>query len=341
MRRWLYIILVLSQVLIYSCDSDIVPSPQAEKTLLSSIILSRKDSLTGSIVKVAQYDVLDNEKELRIIALNEESLNFTPSFLGNYSMIKINSIPFQEGSNVDFNEAVTVDIFNENNDSTSYHLNVRGYNGIPIMHIDTKEKQPIVSKEEYVDASCRIINASGLGGLVSECKIKGRGNHSWNASPKKQYKIKLNEKKSIFGFASNKDWVLLGDYDDKTLMRTAYMSEVSKAIGLDYTIDYQHVELYLNDDYLATYTLTSHVEKAKERINIEDDGFIIENDNYYFNELLFFTTDSLGLHYTFKYPDADKDIIKKGDDSYLFIQDFMNKTESALLNIESDGVFFE
>lgn len=82
--------------------------------------------------------------------------------------------------------------------------------------------------------------------------------------------------------------------------------------------------------------MTEQVEKGTNRINIEKDGFIIENDAYFQKESLHFTTDPLLLNYNFKYPNADDGDIINGDENYTYITSFMNILERELMNIPGD-----
>lgn len=175
------------------------------------------------------------------------------------------------------------------------------------------------------------------GGISGIGKIRGRGNATWTYV-KKPYKFKFQESQSLFGFAPNKDWVLLAEYRDKSLMRTACMCELSKLIGLSYTINYKHVDFFLNSDYMGTYLLTDLVEKSKNRVDISKDGFLIEKDNWYNDEPLWFTTSFNHLSYTFKYPDANNGDIQKDDKNYLFIVEFMNELEKSMLKLETDSM---
>ena len=53
-------------------------------------------------------------------------------------------------------------------------------------------------------------------------QIRGRGNSSWEY-PKKPYKIKFDSRTSLLGMAKAKDYVLLAEYNDKSLIRN-YMA---------------------------------------------------------------------------------------------------------------------
>ena len=114
-----------------------------------------------------------------------------------------------------------------------FSLHGKAQNGIPIIEISTENSQPVESKEKYIKGSIKVVNSLNLGEeIIDSCQIRGRGNATWKDYPKKPYKIKFYNKQGLFGFPANKDWVLLAEYCDKSLLRTAYMCEVSKAVGL-------------------------------------------------------------------------------------------------------------
>lgn len=204
-------------------------------------------------------------------------------------------------------------------------------NGVPIVEINVEDGAPVVTKESWLGCSVRI-GEDYYDTVVSEGKIRGRGNATWENYSKKPYRIKFSSKEAPFGFPPNKDWVLLAEFNDKSFLRLPYMCEVSKAAGAQYTVNYQHVNLYLNGEYRGLYILTDQVKVGKNRVNIEDDGFLVEQDLYYFEEPLWFETPS-GLHFSFKYPDADDGDIVSGDDNYTFITNFFSELEASLSNI--------
>lgn len=204
-------------------------------------------------------------------------------------------------------------------------------NGVPIVEVNVQNGETVDSKEGWKECSVRI-GEDYYDTVVSDGKIRGRGNATWKDYPKKPYRIKFTSKESPFGFAANKDWVLLAEYNDKSFLRLPYMCEVSKAAGAPYTINYQHVNLYLNGMYQGLYILTDQVKTGKNRVNVENDGFLIEEDKYYDKEPLWFTT-SAGFNFSFKYPDADDGAIVSGDDNYTFITSFFADLESSLNNI--------
>ena len=257
------------------------------------------------------------------------------TFVGDYDSVVVDSVIQVSGkSALDFNLPVTYTLKKENTEDVSYTFLVQGYNGLP--RVEIQSDQPIESRTEYVSGKVKINNAPAFGIIEQSCKLKGRGNATWRDYPKKPYKIKLETKESVLGFPANKDWVLLAEYCDKSLLRTAYMCEASKAVGMEYTVNYQHVELILNGEYQGTYIITDQVEKGKNRINIKDDGFIIEDDTYWDYEPLYFASELMGYNYTFKYPNADKGDIISGDEKFNYIKAFIGDLERALKAIPED-----
>lgn len=200
--------------------------------------------------------------------------------------------------------------------------------GLPLVFVNNADREPIVSKEVWLEGTSYTIVYSNGSVLDTPGKIKGRGNSTWKYD-KKPYAVKFEKKQKPFGFPANKSWVLLAESCDPSLLRTAYMCAISKAAGIEWTVNYQYVNLFLNGEYMGVYVFTDKVEKSENRINIDKDGFIIEDDSNKEDHLYFVTYQGLGRPYTFKYPDEDKDIIK-GDDNYLFIESFMNQLESSL-----------
>ena len=87
----------------------------------------------------------------------------------------------------------------------------------------------------------------------------------------------------------------------------------------------EFVELFLNGRYEGNYLLGEHVKVSKNRLNADDDGYLIERDGYYQQEPLYFMTDR-GNPFTFKHPDTD-DITQQ---QVAYIKDYVNKFEYVL-----------
>ena len=174
---------------------------------------------------------------------------------------------------------------------------------LPVLYIQTENKKPITSKEDYLNATY-YLDAKGIAGYENigsataplNMEIKGRGNYSWTGFDKKPYRIKLADKQALLGMKKSKHFTLLAHADDsndrKGYMRNAVGFELSKMIGMTYTPDAKPLELVLNGDYIGLYFLTENIRVDKDRVNIveqEDEetdasaitgGWLVEIDNY-------------------------------------------------------------
>ena len=143
---------------------------------------------------------------------------------------------------------------------------------IPAVYITTEGGKAIDSKHDYVNATFRFEDPSRFyteeESLEVTGRIKGRGNTTWGM-PKKPYRIKLDEKTHAFSRWGNKDWILLANYSDKTLLRNIMAMEISRICGMSWTPYMLSVEVYLNGQYQGVYAFSDHKEIAGHRVNIE------------------------------------------------------------------------
>ena len=120
--------------------------------------------------------------------------------------------------------------------------------------------------------------------IPSPLGIRTRG-HSTRFFPKRPYRIRFDENTSIFGMKSAKNYILLANYLDRSLIRNSLMVNMSKRLDTPmYTLDYRFVDLYINQSYRGQYLLMERVEFQKNRLDIEpnltldDAGFMVELD---------------------------------------------------------------
>ena len=150
---------------------------------------------------------------------------------------------------------------------------------IPVVRITTKNGAGIHDKKNYVDGTITVTDPEKMYSEVTEFTadmgIRGRGNSTWGF-PKKPWKVKLDEKASLLGMPADKEWALLANYADRTLLRNVVAMKLSEICGFSWTPRMRSVEVYLNDKYQGVYTLCEHKKVSKDRVNIEVVG---ENDN--------------------------------------------------------------
>lgn len=131
-----------------------------------------------------------------------------------------------------------------------------------------------VNDSVWYDSGEYLAGASGV-------RIKLRGNTSalWN---KKSYKIKLSKKNDLFfrddKKYKSKDWILLNC--PKIDLNTIVGFKISELLGMEWTPKSQFVNLIVNGDYKGLYVLVEAIDKDAGRINISNNGFILEDDPY-------------------------------------------------------------
>lgn len=152
------------------------------------------------------------------------------------------------------------------------------YAGIPRLVVETYKKQAVNSLTEKIPAEMQLFDSEGPISSKMELTIRCRGNSSFYDVPKKSYKIKLNQKQAFFGMPKNKDWALVANYPDKTLLKNILMMKLGKQLMKSYTPQAEPVEVVINGEYLGVYILSETIEVAKQRVNISDNAYLVEID---------------------------------------------------------------
>lgn len=142
---------------------------------------------------------------------------------------------------------------------------------IPVLHLTTDDRKDVTSKEVYQTGTIKITNPDRTFWATEEwsatMNIRGRGNSTWGM-PKKPYKVKLNSKERLFDMSNDKEWCLLANYCDKSLVRNLTAMELSRRIGFKWTPQMVPVEVYLNGRYDGVYNFCEHKKVSPERVNI-------------------------------------------------------------------------
>ncbi|MBO5374109.1 MAG: CotH kinase family protein [Clostridia bacterium] len=185
----------------------------------------------------------------------------------------------------------------------------RHYLDLPVMSIYTEASVDTLDKT-YKGCGIEVENAGDYNLTRSKAEIRGRGNTSFQLD-KRSYKIKFDKAISLFGNTPDKEWTLISNHFDLSLVRNylAY-SVASKLSALDTTTSMQFVELYINNEYRGVYLVCEQVEIDETRINLSQDlsstdtGYLIELDSR--AEGLGFYAN--GSFYAIKDPDSDNSL---------------------------------
>ncbi len=147
----------------------------------------------------------------------------------------------------------------------------------------------------YVDCT---VSYTGTDGTTSvdrmKAQVKVRGN--WTTSyEKKPLRIKFDKKQNLGGLNGGqafKNWLLLAEYKDLSMLRNKTAFELGHKIlekGL-YCSDCELVEVEINGEYWGVYLLAEQQEAAKGRVNVPEPkkdetgpyvGYLLEFDSYY------------------------------------------------------------
>ncbi len=180
---------------------------------------------------------------------------------------------------------------------------------VPTLYItlpDNPELNDLVEKETYLNAQLSI-DGEGLFDDAQDltCTIKGRGNSTWNY-PKKPYRLKFSKKTSILGFEKQKNYVLIANYIDCTLMRNAIAFRAAQLLGMPYTNHVEPVRVYLNGNFKGAYFVSEKIGISGASVDIADEeGILWELDTYY-DEDYKFRSDYYDLPVMVKDPDLEE-----------------------------------
>lgn len=171
---------------------------------------------------------------------------------------------------------------------------------------------PIISIQTYgqaiqdgikINALMRVIaKSSGLNNLSDSANnyygiigIEIRGATS-SGFPQKSFNVEtrgaqdISRNVSLLGMPEENDWALIGNYNDKTLVRNTFSYALFTKMGR-YAPRTRYCEVLINNEYQGIYMLTEKIKRDKNRVDIKkfDDvatggdaitgGYIFKNDN--------------------------------------------------------------
>ena len=157
-------------------------------------------------------------------------------------------------------------------------------------------------------------------------KIRGRGNSTWFLHPKKPFQMKLDDKKEFLGMPNHKKWLFLAEYSDKSLLRNTIVFEMVYISNLDWTPASTFAEVFLNGEYNGVYNITQKVEEGSNRVDLGDDGYLLEIDNIDRLDAddVYITTEEVPV-INIKEPD-----LAWNDAKYVYINNLINQFELNL-----------
>ncbi|MBP3339902.1 MAG: CotH kinase family protein [Lachnospiraceae bacterium] len=214
---------------------------------------------------------------------------------------------------------------------------------LPVVYITTSTGENVKSKTEYIEGTFSIdYNGSEAFENIYDAKIqiRGRGNSTWKLD-KKPYKIKFDSKNSLFGFEEAKDWVLLANHVDRSLIRNTVALEMSKVLdNLLFVPSSYPVDVFVNGEYQGVYSLGQQVEMKKGRIEGTADKNSTDIDTDYLIEwggggdVTSFGDNTFGtnMHMSIEVKNPDAEIITQ--EQFDYISKFIVETDKAVEALE-------
>jgi hypothetical protein len=200
------------------------------------------------------------------------------------------------------------------------------------MFITTDGYKEVTSKEVYLPATMHLredVKTRAAGDVIeSRVNIKGRGNSSWKF-PKKPFRLKFDEKISLLDMHKDKSWVLLPNYNDKSMLRNSLAFYMSSISNLDYTPESHFVELIFNNKHWGTYQLCEKIKISNHRVAVGDDGFLLEVDSRAPTEAdsRYFAVSHLENVVNIKDPE-----VAYGDANYNYAKNFVINADNVLFS---------
>ena len=279
--RFNLLICALAAVLSAACKEKPVVIEPGQGFTSFSFLMEHNPSLSADVTCTVNEDGTITGTFTDIL----KSYILIPSFELDCEQATVGAVVQTSGKDKhDFSKSVSYEV--KMNDGTyrtfTVKMSIPKVPKLPVIRINTENAYPILDKKNYIPGTVVIEDPDGaywdtprLEVKIVENGVRGRGNSTWDM-PKKPYKIKFDEKISIFGLGEDKEWVLLANYADKTLLRNVVAMKLSEIVGMEWTPSMLPVEVYLNDEYMGCYTFSEHKKVSKYRVDLDIVG---ESDN--------------------------------------------------------------
>ncbi|MBE7176644.1 MAG: CotH kinase family protein [Mucilaginibacter polytrichastri] len=335
-NRYLSIFFVLFITGVSACKKTSDPGtvePPAKSADKEISAFELKKELNPALDADVSGSITQDTIFLQILAGTSTELK--PTFTAKGTEVSVNGAVQKSGETVqDFASPVTYTVKAEDGSTKNYVVMIGSH--MPMLFLTT-DGGAAIGKEEYVKGNMKIQGTqAGVFGFDAAMRIRGRGNSTWTME-KKPYKIKLDEKASLLGLPSDKTWVLLANYADKSMMRNELAFELSRRMGLAWTPASRYVEVTLNGRYDGVYELVEQIEMADHKVKVDKQGknatspaeitggYLVEMDGFAWQEPFFIQTPR-EVKFSVKYPDIEE----MSDAQKNYLNTYLTTFENAL-----------
>lgn len=217
---------------------------------------------------------------------------------------------------------------------------------VPVIYINTDEPAyDIVDKVNYLSAKLSMSAGAGVGADFdslppTKVKVRGRGNTTMQM-PKKPYRLKFDKKISLCGLKKAKNYALIANYIDVTLMHNTCAFAIAERMGLPYTNHSIAVDVMFNGRYCGSYMLTEKVGINAGSVDIDEEkGLMLELDDHMDEDFCYWSP-GLGIPVMVKDPDltelAEADTTLSAAARFDSIKAEFNAAERSLLSNDTEA----
>ncbi|MFZ2285233.1 MAG: CotH kinase family protein [Lutibacter sp.] len=277
MKNTLYTIFFFIGISLISCSKDastIEPIVEGTDITQFSFLKANNPNLL--------YDInleISGQSIKGRIPFNVAVTNLIATFENSGSSAVINDVNQVSGSTSNnFTNLVTYTVKTTDGREAAYEVDVTKFTGLPIIYINTNGVE-INSKDIEIPGTLTIDGGRNYSMLNNTTMaIRGRGNSTWWLHPKKPYQLKFESKNEMLGMPKDKKWIFLAEYSDKTMLRNVAAFEMGYLSKLEFTPKSAFAEVYLNNQYNGTYSISQKVEAGSNRVVLGSTGYLLEID---------------------------------------------------------------
>ncbi len=136
----------------------------------------------------------------------------------------------------------------------------------------------IVTKTDYIRGKLTSHQPYGETSVV-DARLRVRGNSTATIAAKRPYKVKLDKSTSMFQMPKSKDWVLLANYFDRSMLRNDVAMETARRLGFAWAPRLRPVEFRINGQFCGLYQFGEGIELDQHRVNLANSDVLLEADN--------------------------------------------------------------
>lgn len=149
--------------------------------------------------------------------------------------------------------------------------------GTASLYIQLKDgniREIAADKSQRGKINYQTVNADGTVDAGGTGEIHGRGNNN-KSFEKKSYSINLDDAASLLGMETASKWALRATPDDYTMLMDKLVLDTAKAVDIPYSVDSEHVNVYIDGEYEGVYLLTQRIKVGDGAVDMSD-GYLME-----------------------------------------------------------------